>query len=340
MIVFLAGCVAALWAATPATSSAAIDSFWIRQLYSYADGAYQFIELEEVAGKDDENAFAGLALTVVDRHGDAKTFTFPSDLPDASTANKHVLVVSATHAAAGANHDYVMPDRFLPTDGGTLDFAGTDRWTFEAIPHGAEVYRDAHPIPSGIAQTFSGRFVGCCWGLNGGSAHEYFTADLEQYFMTSLAPDIDAIESGRLPGWVEIGKVFHAWDNPGGDGDAQMLPPPVPVCRYFIPPASHFYSASSNECDAIGRQYPQFMLETDAAFYAYLPEATNGQCPIVANEATVKTRPVYRLWKPSGNANHRYTTSLSVRSQMLAAGWVAEGYGPDGVALCVSESTP
>ena len=327
-------------AVTPRISSAAVDSFRIRQLYSSQDGAYQFIELEEVAGNDDENGFAGLELTVVNRHGDTKTFAFPSDLPGVSTANKHVLIMSATHAAAGASHDFVMPDRFLPTDSGTLDFAGIDRWTFQGIPSGGEVYRDEHPIASGIAQTFSGRFVGCCWGVTSVSAREYFNAKLDQYFMTSMAPDIDAVESGRLTGWVQIGKPFLAWSGSWGDGDAPMSPPPLPVCRYFIPPASHFYSASADECDSAEQRYPRFVLETDAAFYAYLPDATSGQCPVVANESTVTTLPVYRLWKPSGDANHRFTTNLTVRAQMLAQGWIAEGYGPDGVAMCVSGLAP
>jgi len=326
-------------AATPLVSSAAVDSFRIRQLYSSQDGDYQFIELEEVAGKSGENQFAGLNLTVVDRHGAMKTFTFPNDLSNASTANKHVLVMSATHAAAGASHDFVMPDRFLPTDGGTLDFAGIDHWTFQAISNGGEIYRDEHPIPSGIAQTFDGRFVGCCWGINS-SVREYFDAALDEYFMTSMAPDIDAIESGRLAGWAQGGKLFHAWSIPYGDGDSPMLPPPLPVCRYYIPPASHFYSASPAECESTGQNYPQLVLETSVAFYAYLPDSTTGQCPVVANESTVNTQPVYRLWKSSGNSNHRFTTSLSVRSQMLNQGWIAEGYGPDGVAMCVSGLAP
>jgi len=35
-----------------------------------------------------------------------------------------------------------------------------------------------------------------------------------------------------------------------------------------------------------------------------------------------------------GAPNHRYTTSLAVRSQMLAKGWVSEGLGDNGVTMC------
>ena len=34
------------------------------------------------------------------------------------------------------------------------------------------------------------------------------------------------------------------------------------------------------------------------------------------------------------DANHRYTTSIAIRDQMVARGSVAEGYGPNAVALC------
>ena len=48
--------------------------------------------------------------------------------------------------------------------------------------------------------------------------------------------------------------------------------------------------------------------------------------------------PVYRLYNQGqgGAPNHRYTTDLLVRSQMLAQNYAAEGYGI-GVALCVPQ---
>ena len=45
--------------------------------------------------------------------------------------------------------------------------------------------------------------------------------------------------------------------------------------------------------------------------------------------------PVYRLYNNGQGAapNHRYTTDLSVRSQMMSQGWVPEGYGSVGVII-------
>ena len=43
---------------------------------------------------------------------------------------------------------------------------------------------------------------------------------------------------------------------------------------------------------------------------------------------------MYRVLNGRRDANHRYVTSPAIRATMLAAGWIAEGYGPDAVAMC------
>jgi hypothetical protein len=35
--------------------------------------------------------------------------------------------------------------------------------------------------------------------------------------------------------------------------------------------------------------------------------------------------------------NHRYTIDRALRDAMVAKGWVAEGDGPDAVAMCVPQ---
>jgi hypothetical protein len=58
--------------------------------------------------------------------------------------------------------------------------------------------------------------------------------------------------------------------------------------------------------------------------------ATSGAC-------AEGNTPLYRLYNNGigGAPNHRYTTSLSIRSTMLAAGWIPEGFGSDGITGCV-----
>ena len=45
---------------------------------------------------------------------------------------------------------------------------------------------------------------------------------------------------------------------------------------------------------------------------------------------------IYRLYNNGQGAapNHRYTTSEATRTQMMALGWIPEGYGELGVIMC------
>jgi hypothetical protein len=43
---------------------------------------------------------------------------------------------------------------------------------------------------------------------------------------------------------------------------------------------------------------------------------------------------VYRVWNNRADTNHRYTTDRAARDAMVAAGWIAEGYGNDAVIMC------
>src|SRR5438445_213506 len=76
------------------TSADAVDSFRIRQLYSNQSGYSQFIELEETAGNNGQERFAGTTLKVTNHAGVTKTFVFPNSLPDPNTANRHVTIAS------------------------------------------------------------------------------------------------------------------------------------------------------------------------------------------------------------------------------------------------------
>jgi hypothetical protein len=61
--------------------------------------------------------------------------------------------------------------------------------------------------------------------------------------------------------------------------------------------------------------------------YVDLPDTTSGACPAGAVA-------VYRVWDNRTDSNHRYTTDAAIRAQMVAKGWIAEGYGPNQVIMC------
>jgi hypothetical protein len=166
---------------------------------------------------------------------------------------------------------------------------------------------------------------------------EYYNRTLDHYFMSPLAGDIDALDTGRLHGWSRTGRNFMAFGLAPSD-----FPAGSPVCRYYIPPThgdSHFLSASPSECDAVAAHvasdanYSGYILETPAAFFAVLPDAMTGAC-------APGLQPLYRLWNQRADSNHRYVTDLALRTDMLERGYAAEGYGDLGVAMCVSAAVP
>jgi hypothetical protein len=151
---------------------------------------------------------------------------------------------------------------------------------------------------------------------------EYYAPSLDHYFMaTEAQPDVAALDSGAIPGWVRTGQTFRVFTVP--------LPGMLPVCRFYIPPAygdSHFFSVSPAECAEVPTRFPAFKLETPNAFYVDVPDAA-GNC-------IQGTIPLYRLWDARADTNHRYTTDPALREQMITRGWVPEGSGI-GVVACV-----
>jgi serine protease len=154
---------------------------------------------------------------------------------------------------------------------------------------------------------------------------EYYWAARDHYFMTANPVEIAALDAAPPGGWARTGQSFGAYAQPTGIASR--------VCRFYIPPAygdSHYFSASPEECSAVQVKFPMFTYESPNAFYIDLPDLNTGTCP-------AGTVPVYRLWNNRADTNHRYTTSLAIRSQMLAKGYLSEGYGPTGVVMCAAQ---
>ena len=154
---------------------------------------------------------------------------------------------------------------------------------------------------------------------------EFYNAALDHYFVSARQDDVEALDSGRLPGWRRTGASFGAYP--------AYVAGLSPVCRFYLPPASgdsHFFSASPDECAAVATAFPDFVLEDARVMFVDLPAHVSGTCP-------AGRVPLYRLWNAKASTNHRYTTSLDTRAAMLAAGWVPEGYGPLGVAMCTPQ---
>jgi hypothetical protein len=151
---------------------------------------------------------------------------------------------------------------------------------------------------------------------------EFYYAAFDHYFMTADTNEIGILDRGAIAGWVRTGKSFAAYPLASAEG--------VPVCRFYgdtFARTTHFYTALASECAQLARD-PAWQFEGTVMRMA-LPSAA-GAC-------ASGTIPLYRLYNDGhgGSPNHRYTTDPGVRTTMIAAGWVPEGYGALGVDACV-----
>jgi hypothetical protein len=157
---------------------------------------------------------------------------------------------------------------------------------------------------------------------------EYYWPAADHYFVTADPGEIAALDTGRFPGWVRTGQTFNVM--PSATPLSESL---SPVCRFYGRPEagldSHFYSASPTECQGVIDRFSNaWIYESGDVFVAYLPDPATGSCPS-------NTTPLYRVYDNRSDVNHRYTTSIDIRSQMINAGWLPEGYGLNAVAMCV-----
>jgi len=166
--------IAAILALAAQAAFANFHLFEIEQLFSNADGSVQFVVMHEFAGMDGENLWAGNTLTST-HAGVSKTFTFNKNLPGGGstgyygetlpspTANKRVLIATPGFVALGLiTPDFVMPNGFLPINGGTLDYAGVYSATFSSLPtDGTSALLISHDhsvsIVANVATNFSGQ---------------------------------------------------------------------------------------------------------------------------------------------------------------------------------------
>ncbi|MEO8753255.1 MAG: choice-of-anchor D domain-containing protein [Casimicrobiaceae bacterium] len=153
---------------------------------------------------------------------------------------------------------------------------------------------------------------------------EYYNAALDHYFITWIAAEAANLDAGNTPTkWTRTGRTFKAYTSPQ-QGTSQ-------VCRFYIPPElgnSHFFGRGTSECNATLAAHPEFILEEPNYMQVAMPTA--GACP-------ASTQPVYRVFDNRTDANHRYTTDRTMRDQMVAKGWLAEGDGPDLVVMCAPQ---
>jgi hypothetical protein len=162
------------------------------------------------------------------------------------------------------------------------------------------------------------------------AAIEFRHAEWDHYFVTAIADEITKLDNGTFVGWARTGQSFNVYPLNAANAtlDASNT---FDVCRFFstsfTPRSSHFYTPFASECASV-RQNKDWEFE-GLVFSVGLPDS--------AANCAAGTQPLYRLYNDGQGAapNHRYTTSLAIRSSMLGQGWISEGTGDLGVIACV-----
>jgi len=256
----------------------------------------------------------GSLAGVLSRDGDLDSFVI--DVPSAGmltvSSSGSLDVMGALHDAAGRQIGF-NDDAAFPTD---LNFSLTRQ---VAAGRYYLVVVGFDPLSRG-AYTVHSRFT-AGGGPSPSAAVEYFHQGMGHYFVTADTGEIGVLDSGAIAGWVRTGQTFRVFPlNTAGAAN---------VCRFFTavfaPRSTHFYTGT--ECATL-RQNPIWTYEGEV--FAFVVPTITGACP-------AGTVALYRLYNDARNnaPNHRYTTSLAIRDQMIAQAWIPEGWGPLGVIACV-----
>ena len=148
---------------------------------------------------------------------------------------------------------------------------------------------------------------------------EFYWAAKDQYFYTSDAAEIAALDAGKV--WVRTGQSFKVFvsGSSGGQGTA--------ACRFYGIAGgvvdAHVFTLDAAECTSLNGN-ANWVRENASAFEAALPYSVTGAC-------AKNTTPVYRI---NYKGSTRLTTSLAEKIATVAKGGTAAGSGPTGIGMC------
>lgn len=109
--------------------------FWnLSEVFTNSSGTLQFIELIGLA--DGQNIVGGQQIGVNNVAGTTtNTFTLPAGNLPPNTVNRNLLFGTAgLQAAGGPAPDYIIPNNFLFSGGGTINFFGQNSGPYSALP--------------------------------------------------------------------------------------------------------------------------------------------------------------------------------------------------------------
>ena len=319
-------------AAAATAAFASFHTFEFDQVYSNADGTVQFVVLREAQGSNGQNRVVG---AVAHQHARRRHQILHVSRRPAQRRDRRQARAVGTQGLAALGFiapDYVIPNGFLATDGATLDYAGADTVTYASLPHrwrrrAQSRRRDRFPI---VATNFAGQ--GRVVSRAAGDVRRVLQRGPRPLFHQQ--PAARHRRAGHRP-HCRLG-AHRAVVQASSPARRAAAPASIPCAASTFRRQhgnSHFFSASPAECNIVQQKsttdpnYSGYVFESPSVFFVALPDTTTGACP-------AGTAPVYRLWNQRADSNHRYTGAPAIKAQMIAAGYVAEGYGPNAVIMC------
>jgi serralysin len=116
------------------SAQAAFHLWTIREIYTDTSGSLQFLELFDF--NSGENFVNGMQINVANVGNTVThTFTIPGSSLSGDTAN-HALLFGTSGLAAhgGPTPDYIIPNGFLFSAGGSISFFGANSGSYTAMP--------------------------------------------------------------------------------------------------------------------------------------------------------------------------------------------------------------
>ena len=115
-------------------AQAAFHLWTLNEIYTNSSGSLQFIELKDPSGG--QNIIGGQQISV-SNVGNTQThvFTLPAGNLPGNTFNHDLLFgTTAIQASGGPSPDFIIPDNFLFSGGGTINFFGANSGAYSALP--------------------------------------------------------------------------------------------------------------------------------------------------------------------------------------------------------------
>src|SRR5215831_2836453 len=146
----------AMLAVASGPASATFHLWFMDQLYSNASGTVQFLELTALAPGQE---FVGSHTLKVVGGGVSHTFTLPGNLPGDSSGHRFLVGTQSFAALNVVQPDYIVPDNFFPTGGGTVTWGeGADVWVYPALPNNGRLAQNrAGTTATNSAVNFAGQ---------------------------------------------------------------------------------------------------------------------------------------------------------------------------------------